>query len=71
LSKTPLSSQATLRQLVTQIAGKSQNDASALLMQQAGIVAVHFSTPGTLPVNTGEIQLVLKPLPGVTPMGTP
>jgi hypothetical protein len=65
-------SQTTLRQLAALIAGKSESDARSLLLAQTGIAAVQFhpSSASALPVNTGEIQIVLQPLSGVTPAAT-
>ncbi len=56
-------SQDRLRQLAALIAGKSQADARALLLQQAGVAAAQFSDSGPLPVNTGEITVVIRKLP--------
>ena len=50
-------SQAQLQQLTRQIAGKSDNDARDLLLQQAGIKDVQFTSPGSLPSNMDEITL--------------
>lgn len=55
-----------LHDFATQIAGKSQDAARALLLRQPGIVAVQFSTTGPLPVNTSEIQISVQP-PSSTP----
>ena len=48
---------ARLHQLATLIAGKSQADARAFLLQQAGIVAVQFRPAGNLPGNVDEIEM--------------
>jgi hypothetical protein len=47
---------STLHRLASLIAGKSQDAARALLLQQAGVSGVQFSGSGSLPVNASEIQ---------------
>jgi hypothetical protein len=48
---------AVLRGFASLIAGKSQSAARTLLLRQPGVSGVQFSNSGTLPVNTGEIQV--------------
>ncbi len=55
-------SPARLHQLASQIAGKEQTDARALLLQQVGIVDAQFSPTGGLPANIDEIRIVVKAL---------
>ncbi len=50
-------SPARLRQLASLIAGKSEADARALLLQQAGIMDVQFRPEGNLPGNVDEIEM--------------
>jgi hypothetical protein len=51
---------STLHRLASLIAGKSQDAARALLLQQAGVSGVQFSGSGSLPVNASEIQLSVQ-----------
>ena len=53
-------SQAHLRQLAAQIAGKSEANARALLLQQPGILDVQFSATGDLPANADEVHMLVK-----------
>lgn len=55
-----------LHQLAEQIAGKSQADARALLLKQAGVSVVQLSTTGELPADPTAIQIVVKAPPGPT-----
>ncbi|MGH2480546.1 MAG: hypothetical protein ACRDHW_12900, partial [Ktedonobacteraceae bacterium] len=52
-------SSAYLHQLAMQIAGKSQADAKALLLQQTEIADVQFSSAGKLPASTNEILVTV------------
>lgn len=50
-------SAARLHQLATLVAGKSQSEARALLLQQAGIMDAQFHPTGNLPDNVDEITM--------------
>lgn len=57
----------TLNRFAAQLAGKSQDAARVWLLRQPGVAGVRFSASGSLPVNTGEIQVVVQNPPSTTP----
>ena len=51
-------SPALLRRLAAQLAGKTQDQARALLLQQPGVASVRFNSNSTLPTDSNQIQVV-------------
>jgi hypothetical protein len=59
------------QEMAHSIAGRSQRDATDLLLQRKGIKSVMITTTGSigtaLPTSPGSIKLVVVPIPGLTP----
>jgi serine/threonine protein kinase len=52
-------SPALLRRLAAQLAGETQAQARALLLQQPGVASVRFNSNSTLPTDSQQIQVVV------------
>ena len=63
-------------QLVSQITGKTQNEATTLLLQNKGVAkvdSIRISSGSSLPTDAKQITIVVQNVPGLqgTPTGTP